>query len=98
MSMMISNGILTSELCPFCDNPEPVMVRHGVNDNGSFVHDYDCDECGGEMSIVGYLCLECAVSQPTQDAGDLAKAESEKWFDYGVSLGIANADDVPPSA
>lgn len=34
---------------------------------------------------------------PTQDAPDLAKAESEKWFDYGVSLGIANADDDSPS-
>ena len=32
-----------------------------------------------------------------EDAPDLAKAESEKWFDYGVSLGIANADDDPPS-
>lgn len=61
MSMMICNGIITEELCPFCDNPEPVTVRHGRNDNGSLVHDYDCDVCGGDMSIVGYPCPECAV-------------------------------------
>jgi len=70
MSMMVANGITTSELCPFCDNPEPVAVRHGVNDNCSFVHDYDCDVCGGDMLIVGYPCPECAVSQPTKDAPD----------------------------
>lgn len=67
MSTMISNGILTSELCPFCDNPEPVEVRHGRNACGSFVHDYDCDECGGFMSIVGYHCPECTV-EPTNTA------------------------------
>jgi hypothetical protein len=61
MSMMYPNGIITSELCPFCNNPELVAVRHGVNDNGSFVHDYDCDVCGGNMSIVCYPCPECAV-------------------------------------
>lgn len=61
MSMMYANGIITEELCPFCDNPEPVAVRHGRNDNGSLVHDYDCDVCGGDMSIVGYPCPECAV-------------------------------------
>jgi len=61
MSMMYPNGITTEEQCPFCDNPEPVTVRHGRNERGSLVHDYDCDVCGGDMSIVGYLCLECAV-------------------------------------
>ncbi len=70
MSMMYPNGIITSELCPFCDNPEPVAVRHGCNNNGSFVHDYDCDVCGGDMSIVGYPCPECAVSLLTKDAPD----------------------------
>lgn len=80
MSMMYPNGIITSDLCPFCDNPEPVAVRHGINDNGSFVHDYDCDVCGGDMSIVGYPCPECAVSQLTKDAADCvvgAASESE---------------------
>jgi len=75
MSMMYANGIITKELCPNCDNPEPVEVRHGHSENGYPMHDYDCGECGGFMSIVDYPCPECAVSQLTQRALDDANVE-----------------------
>ena len=35
--------------------------------------------------------------RPTMRAADSAKAEAEKRFDYGASLGIQNADDDTPN-
>jgi predicted RNA-binding Zn-ribbon protein involved in translation (DUF1610 family) len=87
--LMYPNEIITEELCPNCDNPEPVEVRHGRNDQGFFVHDYDCDECGGFMSLVGYDCPECAMlpankvsqSDVCQTCGTIfiPKGEVEPW-------------------
>ena len=64
--LMIFSGVITHELCPNCDNPYPVEVRHGHDENGNRMHDYDCEECGGFMSLVGYGCENCdAVENPS---------------------------------
>lgn len=77
--MMITNGVVTQELCPNCDNPYPVEVRHGHDENGNKMHDYDCGECGGFMSIVGYGCESCdAVEQRVQlTDGGLPASDNE---------------------
>ena len=80
----------TIEECPICKNPEAECEHLGNHQ-----HFWHCDDCDDDwLAVVGYDCEVC----PTKDAGDLAKAESEKCFMYGVSLGIANSDDNPPSA
>lgn len=65
--LMYANGVITKGLCPNCDNPNPVDIRHGHNENGSQVHDYDCHQCGGLMIIINYHCPFCDNKDNTKE-------------------------------
>jgi len=61
------NGIITTEPCPVCQNPEQT-VKHGIaeitNGDGTYreiglQHYCDCPECGPSWPIVCYDCPDC---------------------------------------
>lgn len=61
MYTMPKTLVVTSDICPECFGQ--ASCTHGaLQDNGNFVHEYDCDECGSSVAIVGYDCPECQLA------------------------------------